>query len=115
MHSGAPSLNGNSADGSSYTRTWPKHHGPPPPTLPSPPPRIYGPRGAPARAAAEEKSVRGFTQGLARRAIPPPSGQLQHHSLSLDKPEGQGDGMYEKTWGVKRRKALLRDEHTHSL
>ena len=25
---------------------------------------------------------------------PPQSGQLQHHSLSLDTLEGQGDGMY---------------------
>lgn len=42
--------------------------GPPPTTLPPPPARIYGPRGAPPGATEEEKSVRGFTQGPARRA-----------------------------------------------
>ena len=105
MHSGAPSLNGKSTAGSRYTRSGPDTKAPTPVSLPSPPARIYGPRGAPhPEPAEEEKSARGVPGVLPDVQLPPPSGQRQHHSLSLDTPGGQGDGMHTRAdrLGVQR-------------
>lgn len=71
-------------EGSSHTRMWPNAAAPTPATLPSPPSPHLRPHGElPAMSPGEEKTPDVRT--------PPPSGQLQSHSPSLDTPAGQGD------------------------
>ena len=95
------------SEGSSYTRKWPNATVPAPATLPPPPSPHPWPHGE-----LPAMSGRGREDGawvLPDVRTPPPSGQLQTHSPSLDTHEGQGDGIYitELRYGVSREVNLM--------
>lgn len=77
------------AEGSRYMRTGPNTTAPSATLLFLP--RIYGPRGAPPGATAEEKSVQGLPRVL-RCRTPSPGDSCSNHS-----PPGHPEGQY---WDV---------------
>ena len=114
MHSGAPSLNGESTAGSRHTRTWPRHQGPHScDTAFSSRPHLRPTGSSPPGARRGREVCAGCPRGPARRAdtapqwtaaapqpLPGRAGRTRHTHESR------------QTWGTKRRKPLLREEHT---